>query len=266
MSTRFDTDTEVRPTGEGAYEARLDPGWWIVAGPNGGYLAAILLRALGHAVDDASRTPRSLTVHYTAVPQEGRARIETRVERRGRSLTNISGRLLQGERLIAVTLAAFSKPRAALELADARMPEVPPPEQCDPRWEKHIEMHDRYEYRWALGDRPFSNGTQALLGAWIRPAEPRRVDAPLLAAYCDAFPPALFSRVADGALAGGLPTVDLTVHFREPLPLPDASPDDFTLGVFRTRVAREGFLEEDGEIWSRGGVLLAHSRQLAVVR
>jgi len=35
--------------------------------------------------------------------------------------------------------------------------------------------------------------------------------------------------------------------------------------VFRTRVVHEGFLEEDGEIWSRDGRLLAQSRQLAIL-
>jgi hypothetical protein len=34
--------------------------------------------------------------------------------------------------------------------------------------------------------------------------------------------------------------------------------------AFRTRTAREGFLEEDGEIWSADGTLLAQSRQLAI--
>jgi hypothetical protein len=34
--------------------------------------------------------------------------------------------------------------------------------------------------------------------------------------------------------------------------------------VFRSSTAREGFWEEDGELFARGGALLAQSRQLAL--
>ncbi len=62
-----------------------------------------------------------------------------------------------------------------------------------------------------------------------------------------------------------MPTVDLTVHFRGPVPPPSMAPDDPFLVRFRTRVVAEGFFEEDGEVWSPDGVLLAQSRQLGVV-
>ena len=42
-------------------------------------------------------------------------------------------------------------------------------------------------------------------------------------------------------------------------------PEAFVLGQFRTRTVAEGFLEEDGELWTANGVLLAQSRQLAVM-
>jgi acyl-CoA thioesterase len=266
--TRFDRDTAVAPVvGEpGVYAARIDPGWRVIRGPNGGYLAAILLRALAAAVADPARAPRSLTVHYTRPPAEAPVRIETRVERAGRSLTTLSARLLQAGEPCALALAAFSAPRPGFELADAVPPEVPPPEACQPipPGRMPIALRERFDQRWAIGAQPFTGGSEAMSGGWIRLAEPRRIDALALAAFADSFPPAIFSSAGPEAELGPVPTIDLTIHFRSELPLPGARPDDFALCVFRTGTARDGFCEEDGEIWSARGELLAHSRQLAL--
>jgi acyl-CoA thioesterase len=161
------------------------------------------------------------------------------------------------------------------------MPEAAPPEACS-SFPSGIPMHDRYDYRWAIGSPPRSAGppsgdrparptalpstpgAEALCGGWIRLAEPRVVDAALAAAYTDAWPPACFSWAPPEAI-GPVPTVDLTIHFRSELPRPDARPEDWCLAVFRSRLAASGFVEEDGEVWSRDGVLLAQSRQLAVI-
>jgi len=264
-TARFDRDTSVEARGDGRYEARIDPGWFVVRGPNGGYIAAMLLRALAARVDDAARAPRSLTVHYTAPPVEGAAWIETRVERAGRSLTSVSARLGQGDRLLALALGAFSLPRAeAPAFRDVAPPQVSPPEQCV-AFPPRIPIHERFEQRWAIGSPPFTGGEIAQGGGWIRLSEGTRpLDAPLAAAFSDAWPPALFGRLKE-PLGRGVPTIDLTIHFRAPLPPPDVRPGDFALCVFRSRYARDGFLEEDGEIWSASGELLAHSRQLALL-
>lgn len=267
VADRFARDTAVEPLGEGAFRARLDRGWWIVTGPNGGYLAALLLRALDAAQGDPGRAARSLTVHYTAPPAEGPVRIETRVERVGGALTTVSARMLQEERLVALALAAFSKARSSgVALTDARMPEMPPPERCTPLAGSPIPIHERYEMRLAFGPLEGGGASLAQSGGWIRLAEPAPVDAFLAAAYSDAFPPAIFAKVGREALTAGVPTVDLTVHFRETLPRVGARPDDWVLARFRTQEGREGFIEEDGELWSADGVLLAQSRQLALAR
>lgn len=266
MDPRFDRDTAVTAAGDGLWEGRIDRGWWIVLGPNGGYVAAIVLRAMQEAVGDPERAPRSFTLHYTRPPAEGPVRIAARPERAGRSLTTVSARVLQGEQLVALGLGAFSRTREAPAFQHARMPEVAPASEL-PEWGPEqrppLPMHGRYEYRFALGSASGS-GSEALCGGWIRTREPRLVDAPLLAAFADAWPPAVFA-LSPPERMGPVPTVDLSVHFRARTPLPGAAADDFTLAVFRTRSARDGFIEEDGELWSPDGLLLAQSRQLGIL-
>jgi len=262
--TRFDRDTNVALAGPGLYDASIDRGWWVSRGPNGGFVAALLVRAMEHAVGEAARQLRSVTIHYLRPPAAGAARIETRLERTGRSLTTVSARLLQGDSLQALALAAFSKPRRTASFHHAVMPEVAPPEATPARRDGRVPIHERYEQRWAIGPRYFDGvrGREAVTGGWLRLAEGTRpLDAALLTAYADAWPPSVFASNELPLVMGGVPTIDLTVHIRAALPLPG----DFVLAVFRTREVSEGFLEEDGELWSRSGQLLAHSRQLGVV-
>jgi acyl-CoA thioesterase len=143
----------------------------------------------------------------------------------------------------------------------------PPPGAAPP-----IPMRERYETRYAVGGMPFSGGSgsgsgaeEAVSGGWIRLAEPRPMDHLLLAALTDAWVPPIFVTLPPDRPVG-VPTIDLTIHFRSPLPPPGGLAEDaFVFGLFRSRMASGGFVEEDGEIWSPSGVLLAQSRQLALV-
>ncbi len=114
-----------------------------------------------------------------------------------------------------------------------------------------------YDWRWA------TDGAEgdALVGGWIRVPGARPVDHVSLAAFADAFPPAVFPLLR-GRVAGA-PTIDLTIHFRAPIPERGAG---WVLGAFRSRRAAGGFFEEDGELWSEDGTLLVQSRQLAMLR
>src|SRR5436853_5741176 len=102
--SKFDHDTSVSEIDSGVFEGHVNRDWWIVFGPNGGFLAAMLVKAMGAAVDDHQRMPRSLTIHYTAAPAEGAVRIATTIERAGRALTTVSARMEQGGRLIALAI------------------------------------------------------------------------------------------------------------------------------------------------------------------
>jgi acyl-CoA thioesterase len=270
--TTFERDTAVEMIAPGRFRARLDPRWRIAVGPNGGYLAAILLRAIQTSVGDPERAPRSLTVHYVSRAEGEGVEIATSEERAGRSLTTVTARMLQGERVVAVATAALSRPRhlrERLALHHARLPDVIPLAQAR-RWAappgSHAAVfHQQFEARWAIPELPRSGSTTARSAAWMRMADPQVPDAPLVALLADALPPAVFALVAPSDEPIYVPTVDLTVHFRAPLPAEGVAADDFLLLDFRTRVVADGFLEEDGEIWTAGGVLLAQSRQLAIL-
>ncbi len=77
------------------FAAKVSPDWRAGRGPHGGYLAAMLLRALIETVADAARAPRSLTIHYPRAPQPGPVSIHTVIERAGRSLSTLSARMEQ---------------------------------------------------------------------------------------------------------------------------------------------------------------------------
>jgi acyl-CoA thioesterase len=258
---RFLNDTAVELVRPGSYRARIDAGWWIQRGPNGGYIAAIMLRAMSTEVGEDARPVRSLTVHYLRPPAEGPVEVEVTTERTGRSVTNVSARLVQDGSLMAIALAAFGTERDGPSFGDARPPAVPPPDQLEPEPSSSfpIAIRDRFDTRHALGARVGERSTgPAVTGGWIRLSDPDVVDQHVLTAMADAWYPAVFGRLA---LPVGVPTIDLTVHLRKPPP----PGTEWVLVRFTTRSLAGGYLEEDGELWHPDGTLLAQSRQLAVL-
>jgi acyl-CoA thioesterase len=97
-------------------------------------------------------------------------------------------------------------------------------------------------------------------GGWMGLLEPRPLDALSLAMLADAWYSPPFERLDAPAMS---PTVDLTVHFRAPLPRND--PDELVLLHLHTGLLRDGFFEVDAEIWAQDGTLLCQARQLAVL-
>ncbi|HUA11631.1 MAG TPA: thioesterase family protein [Solirubrobacteraceae bacterium] len=247
------------------FQARVADGWRAGLGPHGGYLAAILARALLATVDGDSGPPRSLTIHYLRAPQFAPLSVAVRRERRGRSLTSLSARMEQDGRAVALALAAFSPPWPGPEIVQHEMPDVEPPDperragtlfvEGAPPFTRQITLQHR------IGALPFvSPGAAMETGGWLGLARADPVDYPALAFFTDALVPTPFMHIDTPASA---PTIDLTIHFRADLAT--LEPFDLCLAHARARLISEGFFEEDVHLWSPGGVLLAHSRQLAIL-
>jgi acyl-CoA thioesterase len=258
----FDADIAVKRLAEGRFGAVIQENWWVGRGPNGGYIAAILINAL--AAVETERPVRSLSVHFLRPPAAGPAEIAVTVERRGRAASFLSARLEQQGKVCVSALAAFSDPWEGPSYQAAEMPVVRPPEELPRRvpGEEAPIFFRNYETAVAIGAAPFGSAEEPVTGGWIRSREPRQLDAPLAAAILDAWIPTAFM-VLDRPHPA--PTLDLTIHFRTPLPPSGSEPGDWYLSVFRSGLARDGFFDEDGELWSADGRLLAQCRQLALL-
>ena len=234
-------------------------GWSTPRGPLGGYVMAILMRGLELAIADPARQARSVSCHFMRPPAVGPVEVSARVERAGRSLSTVSGRLAQDGKPIAIAIGAYSPPWDSPPLGDWPMPAVDPPaENFNPVPDGAPPFAHRVGMERRFGAAPFTRSDDATVGGWLGLREQRPIDALALAVLADAWFPAPWSLIDDLAAA---PTIDLTVHFRAPLPV--AGP--LLLGRFENRLVRDGFFEEDGELWTADGTLVAHSRQLALL-
>jgi len=264
MASSFDADTALSPAGDGVWASEVASGWDTPRGPLGGYVMAIALRAMELAVGDEARQARSVTMHFLRAPANAPVTVRAQVERAGRSLSSVSARMEQDDKLVGLALGAYSVPWEGPPLDESPMPEVAAPEGREPLatgpagegappgFATRLTMQRRF------GELPFTGAEHSEVGGWLGLVERRPLDAAAIALLADAWFPAPWPRLA--ALAPA-PTIDLTVHFRSPLPLGDS----LLLGRFRTRYVRDGFFEEDGELWAPDGTLVAQSRQLALL-
>jgi acyl-CoA thioesterase len=263
MTSHFDRDTALRPLGEGHFVGQVSPDFWVQAGPNGGYLSAIALRGAMAMVAESARVPRSLHVRFLAPPKAAEIELRAEVIRKGRSMTTVGVRMQQDGRDFLLASACFSEPYSALAFQDCVMPQARPLSESTPI-DKRIELNHRYDLWHAIGGE-LRQSERALTGGYIRFADPRPIDALSLAAFWDAWPPAVFARKLEHRFRGAAPTVEVSLYFRRQLPLPSSTPTDYALLQVESTMAQDGFVDESAEIWSHDGLLLAQSRQLVLL-
>ncbi|MEU4261590.1 thioesterase family protein [Streptomyces argenteolus] len=265
--SEFDRDTAVTLREEGVYDAELSAGWTIIHAVNGGYLLAMLGRALGEALPHSD--PFSVSAHYLTASVPGPAVIRTQVVRTGRTLSTGEASLFQyaqdGSEVERIrVLATYGELDGLTDdvRTSAEPPAIPPREHClgpadgpapipgSSAITERLDIRlDPATIGWAVG-APSGKGE---MRGWFGLADGRDADPLSLLLTVDALPPTSFEL----GLKGWTPTIELTTHIRcRPAPGP--------LRVsITTRNLAGGFLEEDADVWDSAGRLVAQSRQLA---
>lgn len=259
--TKFDEATGAVRVDESTYDVCLDPGYSIGGPLNGGYLMAVLLRA----VVDASPHEHPVTTgaHFLRAPEPGPAQVRLEHLKAGRTVATTRATLVRGDVPFVealVTTATLSG--ATPDWTDVPSAVMPPVERCvrlpapgpasNMAFGAQVELaFDPPTIGW-LGGAPTGRPEAR---AYFRMAEPQDPDPYVLALAVDALPPVIFSAGA----RGWAPTVDLTWHLRA-LPAPGL----LTL-LGGGRMIGDGWFDEEVEVWDSSGRLVAQSRQLARV-
>jgi acyl-CoA thioesterase len=283
-ATDFDRATALTPLGDGRFAGEVEDGWGAPPGPNGGYLAAILTRALEHELaPTGDRQLRTLATHYLRPSQPGPIEVAIETVRAGKRFSTGRAAAFQNGKETMTALGAFSTPglpaaatwtppSPSVAPAPARDAERVAPDDYRPDSDAWLgttpampSIVSRVKIAPRLGGTPFSGrelapGQPADTGGWIMPPTPRRIDAAYVVLLSDVWWPPSLEPLTTAAIA---PTIDLTVHIRADLP-PAGLPDQPVLGRFVTAAAVNGTMEEDGELFLADGTLLAQSRQLAL--
>jgi acyl-CoA thioesterase len=252
----FDAETQLTTVGDGVFEADISDRWSGLASVNGGFLMATCVRALATVLPFPD--PVTVSGLYLRPGNCGPAEIRTELIRAGRTTAFGEAHLLQaGKEVLRVTTAFADLSAVTPAYTGTRPPRLPAPEDClRLSGLAAISMAKRFEYRgpavpgWLAGTPsgdPFAE-------FWMRFADGRPADTMTLPFIVDAAPPAVLE------LGLSSTTIELTVHVR-------ARPAPGWLACrASTRFVSGGYHEEDFEIWDSGGVLVAQSRQLALVR
>lgn len=260
----FAIDTAVEGV-DGVYRARLSRDWEIW-GPNGGYVAAIALRAAGAST--TLQRPATFACHYLGVAEFEDVDLHVTTQRSSKRAASLGVAMTQkGRPILQAIVWVVADGSQGFERDDARRPDAPQPAvlksveelitekddgprfkfwenlECRPtKWTPRrlrrrgeARLLDWYRFRpRATFDDPFLDAARSLL----------LIDTMVWPANCRAYP--------DEEIVYIAPSLDVNVHFH------GDEPDSEWLLVDATApVASGGLICGRADVWSTTGRLIA---------
>lgn len=257
--------TAVTAVAPGRYAGDVHPRWTIGGKPNGGYLLALIARAVTAVA--AHEHVVAASAHYLHSPDTGPVEIGVEVLRSGRSAGQLRAWLSQDGRPCVETLFTTSRLDPTTEpywaggvpaRGDApreraiRVPGVNPAGIPVPIMDEVDLRIDRETMTWARGE-PTGRGE---LRGWLSFLDGGTWDPVSLLYAVDAFPPATF----DIEPTGWVPTLELTAYVRA-LPAPGG-----LQVLHRAHLVDSQRVDEQSWVWDSRGRVVAQATQLAGIR
>jgi acyl-CoA thioesterase len=261
----FDDATQVT-AGDSSWRGRTSDDYWAFVGPFGGATAATILRAL---IEHPQRSgdPLALTVNYCAPVAQGEFDLDVRLVKANRSSQHWSVEMMQGGADVAtLATAVFAERRPSWSHQPATFPQASAFEQTLPYAAKIAATWvKQYDFRFVEGEPKFGSSSPAPLGSafsklWIGDRAPRKIDALSLMSMSDAFFGRIFHARHELVPFG---TVSLTTYFHTDAESLAAEDITRVLAVADAKIFNKSYGDQNGELWSPSGRLLATTTQIA---
>ena len=258
----FDEAIELTSLGDNRFAGRTTEAFANMVGPFGGSTAAVLLQSvLQHP--ERQGDPLALTVNFAGPVAYGDFEVVAKPSRTNRSNQHWSMEIVQNGAVTTTATAICGSRRESWESTELGFPDVPEPaEVARQHLPEFITWAQNYEMRFVEGGVDVANpiaSDSSNSTMWIRNVPPRAADFPALAAICDCFTPRVFLRKGELMPAS---TVTFTVYFHADAAMLAQQGDDYFVGSARAQRFGNGYFDQVGEVWGRGGELLATTHQL----
>jgi acyl-CoA thioesterase-2 len=259
----LEIDTRLEDVAEGRFRAALSRDWEIW-GPNGGYIAAIALRAAGQV--SKVKRPAAFSGHFLSVARFEEVDVAVRVVRAGRRAESLGVSISQDGRPVFEGLVRTAAEGAGLQHDVAEIPEAKrPPELASiqdllpPDSQPGYAFWNNFEVKPVWPERVNETERRAhapIFREWIRMQPRATFDDPFLDAARSLLMIDTISWIAasqphpnSGFTA---PNLDVTAWFHR------AEPEsEWLLTDSRCDIAEAGLMGTHARIWSETGRLLA---------
>ena len=263
--TEFASLLDKAQNANGEKRLRIPDDWMQGRTAYGGLVAAMALKSMrGHVAPE--RKVRSLIFSFVGPLDSEPFLIQTELLRSGKAVTTIESKLIQDDKICCLAVGSFGGDRdSKIEIKPIERPEMPDPSKAlelpyidglTPVFTRH------FDYRWAVGELPYSGKGGEEIGGWINFREETNcLTEEWLIALADAWPTPVLSKLTEPAAASTLTWALGFVH----LGRKTCSENDWWGCHCLIDSAERGYAHERSTVWDPEGQLALCGHQTTVV-